>query len=115
LNFKCETVLRRCEEIITNSQRIKLPETTSIEGKENGSLIFDFDLIKQNCLLTLTNYYHKILTLCITGREPRTKMSLKGRTAMGGYDAQSRNFLPRKLVIWLCIGSFCAGMFFTNR
>ncbi|GMH26880.1 hypothetical protein Nepgr_028723 [Nepenthes gracilis] len=42
-------------------------------------------------------------------------MSVKGKVRVGGSDAPSRNVLSRKLAILLCIGSFCAAMFFTNR
>ncbi|KAH9624534.1 hypothetical protein KSS87_020289 [Heliosperma pusillum] len=42
-------------------------------------------------------------------------MSVK-RPGFGGNELLlSRKFLPRNFVILLCIGSFCAGMFFTNR
>ncbi|XP_021719713.1 probable beta-1,3-galactosyltransferase 2 [Chenopodium quinoa] len=42
-------------------------------------------------------------------------MSVKNRAGFGGNESSSRNFLPRNFVILLCIGSFCAGMFFTER
>ncbi|KAK9714984.1 hypothetical protein RND81_06G135500 [Saponaria officinalis] len=42
-------------------------------------------------------------------------MSVK-RTNVGGNEFfSSKRFIPRKFAIFLCIGSFCAGMFFTNR
>ncbi|GAB4826587.1 Beta-1,3-galactosyltransferase 2 [Ancistrocladus abbreviatus] len=42
-------------------------------------------------------------------------MSFRSRIGVGGSDPPSRNVVSQKLAILLCIGSFCAGMFFTNR
>ncbi|KAL8130156.1 hypothetical protein V2J09_019311 [Rumex salicifolius] len=45
-------------------------------------------------------------------------MSVKSRVEIsrgGGNETPFKNVLSRKLAIFLCIGSFCAGMFFTNR
>ncbi|KAJ8432588.1 hypothetical protein Cgig2_008673 [Carnegiea gigantea] len=44
-------------------------------------------------------------------------MSVKseGGNVMGGNEPPSRYYLPRKLAILLCIGSFCVGIFVTNR
>ncbi|GAB2298879.1 Beta-1,3-galactosyltransferase 2 [Dionaea muscipula] len=44
-------------------------------------------------------------------------MSVKGRVGVGDSDPSSapRYVVSRKWTILLCIGSFCAGMFFTNR
>ncbi|XP_057536507.1 probable beta-1,3-galactosyltransferase 2 isoform X1 [Amaranthus tricolor] len=42
-------------------------------------------------------------------------MSVKSRIGVGGNEPSSRKFLPRQFVILLCIGSFCGGMFFTQR
>ena len=40
-------------------------------------------------------------------------MSVKNR-AMGGGDF-AKNVMSRNLALLLCLGSFCAGMVFTNR
>ncbi|GAB2231581.1 hypothetical protein Droror1_Dr00010590 [Drosera rotundifolia] len=44
-------------------------------------------------------------------------MSVKGRVWVGGSEqnSSSRNVVTRKMAILFCIGSFCAGVFFTNR
>ncbi|KDP20741.1 hypothetical protein JCGZ_21212 [Jatropha curcas] len=39
-------------------------------------------------------------------------MSMKSRV---GGEIATRNFMPRNLAFFLCLGSFLAGMFFTNR
>ncbi|KAF3451726.1 hypothetical protein FNV43_RR07822 [Rhamnella rubrinervis] len=41
-------------------------------------------------------------------------MSLKSR-GWGGGDAATKNVVSRKWALFLCLGSFCAGMFFTSR
>ncbi|KAF8391547.1 hypothetical protein HHK36_023853 [Tetracentron sinense] len=43
--------------------------------------------------------------------EQRNKMPLKSR----GGEPPSRSVVSRKWTLLLCLGSFCAGMFFTNR
>lgn len=41
-------------------------------------------------------------------------MSVKSR-GWGGGDTATKNVVSRKWALFLCLGSFCAGMFFTSR
>ncbi|PKA52592.1 putative beta-1,3-galactosyltransferase 2 [Apostasia shenzhenica] len=42
-------------------------------------------------------------------------MSSKSRGGVGGGEASARSMVSRKWTLLLCVGSFCAGLFFTNR
>ncbi|EEF43861.1 probable beta-1,3-galactosyltransferase 2 [Ricinus communis] len=42
-------------------------------------------------------------------------MSIKSRVGVGGGELASRNFVPKNWALLLCISSFFAGTFFTNR
>ena len=47
------------------------------------------------------------------GKKKRRRMSMKSKGAC--VEVSGRNVLHRKWALLLCVASFCAGMFFTNR